>query len=73
MTTLTGTVLLYNASFEPLGRVSFQHAVKMLVRQVAVVVNKMDMVDFDQEVFQKIQSEYREFLGQIGVAADIAV
>ena len=37
------------------------------VRQVAVVVNKMDMVDFDQEVFQKIQSEYREFLGQIGV------
>ena len=37
MTTLTGTVLLYNASFEPLGRVSFQHAVKMLVRQVAVV------------------------------------
>ena len=37
MTTLTGTVLLYNASFEPLGRVSFQHAVKMLVREVAVV------------------------------------
>ena len=37
MTTLTGTVLLFNASFEPLGRVSFQHAVKMLVREVAVV------------------------------------
>ena len=37
MTTLTGTVQLYNASFEPMGRVSFQHAVKMLVREVAVV------------------------------------
>lgn len=37
MTTLSGTVLLYNATYEPLGRVSFQHAVKMLVRQVAVV------------------------------------
>lgn len=37
MTTLSGTVLLYNASFEPMGRVSFQHAVKMLVREVAVV------------------------------------
>ena len=35
MTTLTGSVLLYNASFEPLGRVSFKHAVKMLVREVA--------------------------------------
>jgi len=41
MTTLSGTVLLYNASFEPLGRVSFQHAVKMLVREVAVVHEAM--------------------------------
>lgn len=31
------TVLLFNASFEPLGRVSFKHAVRMLVREVAVV------------------------------------
>lgn len=30
-------VMLYNATFEPLGRVSFQHAVRMLVREVAVV------------------------------------
>ncbi|MBS42259.1 MAG: HNH endonuclease [Nocardioides sp.] len=37
MTTLSGSVLLYNASFEPMGRVSFQHAVRMLVREVAVV------------------------------------
>lgn len=32
-----GTVLLFNASHEPLGRVTFQHAVRMLVREVAVV------------------------------------
>ena len=37
MTTLTGSVLLYNATYEPLGRVSFKHAVRMLVREVAVV------------------------------------
>ena len=42
MTTFTGSVVLYNASFEPLGRVSFQHAVKMLVRQVAVVHEQLE-------------------------------
>lgn len=37
------------------------------VQKVAVVVNKMDMVDYSQEVFDKIEAEYREFLGQLGV------
>ncbi len=37
MSQLMSTVTLYNASFEPLGRVSFKHAVKMLFREVAVV------------------------------------
>lgn len=37
MTTTMGAVTLYNASFEPLGRVSFKHAVRMLFREVAVV------------------------------------
>lgn len=32
------TVALLNASYEPLGKVSFKHAVKMLFREVAVVV-----------------------------------
>ena len=35
--TVLGTVTLYNASYEPLGRVSFKHAVRMLFREVAVV------------------------------------
>lgn len=37
MTATGGTVVLLNASYEPLGRVSFQHAVRMLFREVAVV------------------------------------
>lgn len=37
MTAVLGAVTLYNASFEPLGRVSFKHAVRMLFREVAVV------------------------------------
>ncbi len=37
------------------------------VRQVAVIVNKMDTVGFDQQVFNTIETEYREFLGQLGV------
>ena len=32
------------------------------IRQVAVVVNKMDLVDYDQAVFDAIETEYREFL-----------
>ena len=32
------------------------------IRQVAVVVNKMDLVNYDQAVFDAIEKEYREFL-----------
>ena len=38
--------------------------------QVAVVVNKMDLVDYDAEVFFKIKSEYTAFLESIGVQAE---
>jgi bifunctional enzyme CysN/CysC len=34
------------------------------VRQFAVVVNKMDLVDYRQDVFDGIEKEYREFLEQ---------
>ena len=37
------------------------------VRQVAVAVNKMDLVDYDRETFDKIEAEYREYLHSIGV------
>jgi len=34
------------------------------VRQFAVIVNKMDLVGYRQDVFESIEKEYREFLGQ---------
>lgn len=37
------------------------------IRQVVVVVNKMDLVNFDQAAFKKIEDDYREFLRQLNV------
>ncbi|HWI11302.1 MAG TPA: adenylyl-sulfate kinase, partial [Burkholderiaceae bacterium] len=37
------------------------------IRHVIVAVNKMDLVDYSQEVFSKIESEYREFAAKIGL------
>ncbi|MGH7617577.1 MAG: GTP-binding protein, partial [Gemmatimonadaceae bacterium] len=38
------------------------------IKQVAVVVNKMDLVDYDRATFDRIEREYREFLTNAGVA-----
>jgi bifunctional enzyme CysN/CysC len=40
------------------------------VRQFAVVVNKMDLVSYRQDVFEGIEKEYREFLGQFGATPE---
>jgi len=37
------------------------------IRQVAVVVNKMDLVGYDRGVFDRIVSEYRAFLEEVGI------
>ncbi|MGE0352458.1 MAG: GTP-binding protein [Gemmatimonadales bacterium] len=37
------------------------------LRQITVLVNKMDLVNYDQKVFQRIEREYREFLAQLNV------
>ena len=37
--------------------------------QVAVVINKMDLIDYDAEVYYKIKSEYEAFLESIDVKA----
>lgn len=37
------------------------------VRQIAVVVNKMDMVGYDEKKFQAIEAEYRTYLKELGV------
>lgn len=37
------------------------------INQIAVLVNKMDLVDYSQKVFDDIEKEYREFLKDIKV------
>ena len=37
------------------------------IRQLLVVVNKMDLVDYDETVFTAIREEYETFLGEIQV------
>src|SRR5471030_532650 len=37
------------------------------VNQVAVAVNKMDLIDYSETKFKKIEKEYREYLKGIGV------
>lgn len=39
------------------------------IRQVVVAVNKMDLAGYSQATFEKVQTEYRAFLAQIGVEA----
>ncbi|HEX3276128.1 MAG TPA: GTP-binding protein [Gemmatimonadales bacterium] len=44
------------------------YMVSMLgIRQLAVVVNKMDLVDWDEGVFERITREYGAFLDQVGI------
>ena len=37
------------------------------IRQLVVLVNKMDLVDYDRAVFDRISAEYRDFLGRLDV------
>lgn len=37
------------------------------IRQIAVVINKMDLVDYNQEVYEAVKSEYLDFLKQINI------
>lgn len=37
------------------------------IRQVAVLVNKMDLVDYRQEIFDEIRVAYADFLAKIGI------
>ncbi|PIQ81788.1 MAG: adenylyl-sulfate kinase, partial [Candidatus Omnitrophica bacterium CG11_big_fil_rev_8_21_14_0_20_64_10] len=43
------------------------------VRQAAVCVNKMDLVGYDQKVFEKIEKAYRKFLKGIGLTAEMFI
>ncbi len=37
------------------------------IRQIVVVVNKMDLAGYSEDVFNKIKTEYTEFLSEIGI------
>jgi len=37
------------------------------IKQVVICVNKMDLVDYSQSVFESIKDEYTEFLRQVGI------
>ena len=43
------------------------------VKQVAVIVNKMDMVEFSQDRFDDVSAEIRSYLNEIGVAPGVIV
>ncbi|PLX82064.1 MAG: adenylyl-sulfate kinase [Desulfuromonas sp.] len=43
------------------------------IRKIAVLVNKMDLVGYSQQVFERIRSEYSEFLSGIGLEAELFI
>src|SRR5205814_852087 len=43
------------------------------IKQLVVVVNKMDLADFSQKKFDEIESEYRKFLKELGLEARVFV
>src|SRR5207302_1319169 len=64
-------LLLVDAA-EGLGEQSYRHALILQIlglREVAVVVNKMDLVGYAEEVFRKIEAEFGAFLAKAGVTA----
>ena len=66
------SALLLIDAYEGIQEQSRRHGyiLKLLgLTQVAVVVNKMDLGDYDPEVFYKIKAEYTKFLGSMGIEA----
>ena len=43
------------------------------IRQVVVVINKMDLVDYSRDVLESVKSEYLEFLSQLGVQPQFVI
>ncbi len=43
------------------------------IRHVVVAVNKMDLVDFAKDVFQKIEADYRKFAAPLGFQSIVVI
>ena len=66
------SALLLIDAYEGVQEQSRRHGyiLKLLgLTQVAVVINKMDLVNYDSEVYHKIKAEYTEFLDSLGIQA----
>jgi bifunctional enzyme CysN/CysC len=37
------------------------------IKKIVVAINKLDLVDYSREVFERIEAEYRKFAGEIGI------
>jgi bifunctional enzyme CysN/CysC len=43
------------------------------IKQLIIVVNKMDLADFSEKKFEEIEKEYRKFLAELGLEARVFV
>jgi bifunctional enzyme CysN/CysC len=43
------------------------------IRQAVIAVNKLDLVDYSQEVFDQIESDYRAFAAEIGLTQVVCI
>ena len=43
------------------------------IRRIVLAVNKMDLVDYSEEAFRRIDAEYRHFAAQIGLSDIVAI
>jgi len=68
--------VLVIAANEGVREQSRRHAylLKLLgIRQLVVVVNKMDLADFSEERYRQIEADYRKFLSSVGLQARLFV
>ncbi|HMM56647.1 MAG TPA: adenylyl-sulfate kinase [Rudaea sp.] len=43
------------------------------IRRVVLAVNKMDLIDFDEAIFKRIETEYRELAAKLGIESVTAI
>src|SRR5690606_19141186 len=43
------------------------------IRHIALAVNKIDLVGFDQQVFERIEEDYRQFANDLGFRSIVAI
>lgn len=43
------------------------------IHQIAVIVNKMDVIDYEQKKYEKIKKQYSDYLKEIGIESDIFI